>query len=112
VALLAKLPGTQIIVGPGEAGVADARCIHVCRGEKQGVHYSTLCRCRSDRTERQTEWVGDENRPRWLNNRRDLDHLGERDCAQPGFVQYTPNQPHGLLADRSSGGEQHQVGVV
>ena len=112
VALLAELPGTQIILGPGEAGVADARGIHVCRGEKQGVQYSTLCRCRSDRTERQTERVGHKNRARWFNNRGDLDHLGERDCAQPGFVKYPLDQPHGLLADRSSGGEQHQVSVI
>ncbi len=62
VALLAELSGTQIVLGPDEAGLADARCIHVCRGEKQGVHYSTLCRSCSDRTERQTERVGHKTR--------------------------------------------------
>jgi len=62
--------------------------------------------------ERQTERVGHKNRARWFNNRGDLDHLGDRDGAQPGFVQYTLNQPHGLLADRSSGGEQDQGGVI
>jgi hypothetical protein len=112
VALLAQLSGPQIVTSPADARVADARSIHRLGRGQEGVENRTLGARVSNRTERQAERVGHEDRPRRLHDRRDLDDLRDRDGAQPGFVEHTLDQSHGLLADRSSGSEQDQVDAV
>jgi len=71
-----------------------------------------LCFCIADGAERQSERVCNEDRPRRLDDRRDFDHLSDRDRAQSALVEPALDQPHGLLTNRSSRGQQHQVGAV
>jgi hypothetical protein len=112
VALLAKLLGPQIVTSPADARVAHAGSIHRRSRRQEGVENRTLGARVANRTERQAERVGDEDRPRRFDDRRDLDDLRDRDGAQPGFVEHALDQSHGLLADRSCGSKQDQVDAV
>jgi hypothetical protein len=112
VALLAKLSCSQVVPTPYEAGVTDARRVHVGRGRKQSVDHRTLCNCVADGAERQAERVCNEDRARWLDDCRNFDVLRNGDGAESGLVEYSLKQSDGLLADRSSWGQQHQVRAV
>jgi hypothetical protein len=112
VALLAKLSCSQVVPTPCEAGVADARRVHIGRGRKQSVEHRMLRNCVADRAERQAEGVCNEDRAGWLDDGCNFDVLRNGDRAESGLVEYSLNQSDGLLADRSGWGQQHQVRPV
>jgi hypothetical protein len=58
------------------------------------------------------EGVRNEDRPRRLDDRGNFGYLRNRDRAQSRIVEHALNQSHGLLADRSSWCQQHQVGTI
>jgi hypothetical protein len=68
----------QIVSGPDKSRISNTWSVHGDGGIEHRLDDSALCRRISDGTERETEWVGDEQRSRWLDDRRDLDHLRDR----------------------------------
>lgn len=66
----------------------------------------------ADLPEGQAEGMSDEARERRLRDAGDGGHLGDRHGGDAGFVQATLEQSDRLLADRSGGHQQREVGLL
>ncbi len=100
-------------MGPAiRQGQDRTRCSDLLGGMQTIEKHLALQFAVSNAPERESERMLDKQGPRGFHLLRDFTYQSERDCRETSLIEYSLEQSHGLLADRSSRNQENQVNAV